>query len=134
MIITDKIYTSKWGAENDYCHIVETIKSTDWLSEAAKHIKIKPNKMYEIVKVGVRFWKIKATPEHLERLAELQSKAEAGDHSSQYLLGRAYYWGMGVKEDEKLGDLWFARANESCRKGEREKLSFQNSATTTQPQ
>jgi hypothetical protein len=45
--------------------IVETIKSTDWLSETAKHLKIKPNKMYEIVKVGVRFWKIKATPEHL---------------------------------------------------------------------
>ena len=75
-----------------------------------------------------------ATPEHLEWLAELQSKAEAGDHSSQYFLGRVYYWGMGVKEDEKLGDLWFARANESCRKGEREKLSFQNSVTTTQPQ
>jgi hypothetical protein len=65
MIITDKIYTSKWGAENDYVAIVETIKSTDWLSETAKHLKIKPNKMYEIVKVGVRFWKIKATPEHL---------------------------------------------------------------------
>ena len=69
-----------------------------------------------------------------EWLAELQLKAEEGDHSSQYLLGRAYYWGMGVKEDEKKGDLWFACANESCRRGEREKSSFQNSATTTQPQ
>ena len=70
MIITDKIYTSKWGAENDHRHIVETIKSTDWLSETAKHLKIKPNKMYEIVKVGVRFWKIKATPEHLKAIKE----------------------------------------------------------------
>ena len=96
--------------------------------------EIKPNKMYKIMKVGDRQWKINATPEHPEWLAELQSKAEEGDHSSQYLLGRAYYWGMGVKEDEKLGDRWFARANESRRRGEREKLSFQNSVTTTQPQ
>lgn len=65
MIITDKIYTSKWGAENDYRHIVETIKSTVWLSETAKHLKIKPNKMYDIVKMENGKWKINATPEHL---------------------------------------------------------------------
>lgn len=65
MIITDKIYTTKWQAEDDYASLIRTIIGCDWLSETAKHLKIKPNKMYEIVKVGVRFWKIKATPEHL---------------------------------------------------------------------
>ena len=65
MIITDKIYTSRWGAENDLRDIVETIKSTGWFSKTAKSLGLKPNKMYEIVKVGARFWRINATPEHL---------------------------------------------------------------------
>jgi hypothetical protein len=65
MIITDKIYTTKRQAEDDYFSLIRTIKNSVWLSETAKHLNISPYDMYEIVKMENGKWRINATPEHL---------------------------------------------------------------------
>ena len=65
MIITNKIYTTKWQAEDDYFSLIRTIIGCDWLCQTARHLKIPIHEMYEVVKIGDRQWKIKATPEHL---------------------------------------------------------------------
>ena len=65
MIITDKIYATKWEAEDHYWSLIMAIKGCSWLLQTAKNLEISPDEMYEIVKVGDRKWKINATPEHL---------------------------------------------------------------------
>ena len=70
MIITDKIYTTKWQAEDDYARLIRTIIGCDWLCQTARHFKIPIHEMYEVVKIGNRQWNIKATPEHLKAIKE----------------------------------------------------------------
>ena len=65
MIITDKIYTSKWEAEDEYASLIRAIINCHWLLQTSRHLEILPCDMYEVVKVGNRKWKINATPEHL---------------------------------------------------------------------
>ena len=65
MIITDKIYTSKWEAEDEYASLIRAIINCHWLLQTSRHLEIPPYKMYEVVKVGNRKWKIRATLEHL---------------------------------------------------------------------
>ena len=65
MIITKEIYTTKWQAEDDYASLIRTIIGCDWLCQTAKHLGIPIHRMYEVIKVEKRQWKINATPEHL---------------------------------------------------------------------
>ena len=65
MIITNEVYTSKWEAEDEYASLIRAIINCHWLLQTAKYLNISPYNMYDIIKVGDRKWKIKATPEHL---------------------------------------------------------------------
>ena len=65
MIITNEVYKLKVYAEDALGDLVETIKGSCWLMMTAKSLGLKPEDMYEVIKVGDRKWKINATPEHL---------------------------------------------------------------------
>ncbi len=65
MIITTKVYATKWQAEDDCDSLIRTILRCDWLCQTAKHLGISVHGMYEVIKVGDRKWRINATPEHL---------------------------------------------------------------------
>ena len=42
----------------------------------------------------------------------LQEKAEGGDEDSQFQLGDCYFFGLGVKKDQREGVAWYRRAAE----------------------
>jgi hypothetical protein len=70
MIITNGVYATKWQAEEDYNNLIYTLVRCFWLSETARHLKISPHDMYEVVKIKDGKWKINATPEHLAATQE----------------------------------------------------------------
>jgi len=62
---TETIFPVKWRVGFAYERLIRTIKSDDWLLKKSKVLKLSPKKMYEVVKVGDRKWRINATPGHL---------------------------------------------------------------------
>lgn len=64
-IYTESVYNTKCQASFAYERLIRTIKSDDLLLKKSKILKISPKKMYGVVQVGERKWKIVATPDHL---------------------------------------------------------------------
>jgi len=62
---TETSFPAKWRVDFAYKSLMRTIKSDDWLLKKSKALKLSPQKMYEVVRVGARKWKINATSEYL---------------------------------------------------------------------
>ena len=44
--------------------------------------------------------------------AELQAQAEKGDEDAQFQMGDCYFFGLGVKKDQREGVAWYRKAAE----------------------
>ena len=44
--------------------------------------------------------------------AELQAQADKGDEDAQFQLGDCYFFGLGVKKDQREGVAWYRKAAE----------------------
>jgi len=64
-IYIDATYKTKWQADCAYERFILAFKADDWLVRKSTFLKIRPKKMYEVVKVEERKWKIVSTPGHL---------------------------------------------------------------------
>lgn len=64
-IYTESVYNTKCQASFAYKRLIRTIKSDDLLVKKIKNFEDFTKKMYRVVQVGERTWKIVATPDHL---------------------------------------------------------------------